>query len=58
VDSRVNLDDLEKRKFLPRPGLELRPIESIETNGNTEMIVNFESLMAGKSYDISRRLLL
>jgi hypothetical protein len=26
VDHRVGLDDVEKRKFLPPPGLELRPL--------------------------------
>jgi hypothetical protein len=26
VDHRVSLDDVEKRKFLTRPGLELRPL--------------------------------
>jgi hypothetical protein len=31
VDLRAGLDDLEKRKFLTPPGLELRPLGSLST---------------------------
>jgi hypothetical protein len=46
VDPKAGLDDLQKSKFLPPPGLELRPLGHLGHSGYTDCAIDIYSYKA------------
>jgi hypothetical protein len=53
VDPRASLDDVEKRKFLTLPGLELRPLGLPARNQSVYRLLNSGSYVINIDYKIT-----